>query len=195
MLDFPYSGDIILLLLFLAGFYLGFRMGISRVVTILAAPILGLIAARHFSAAAGLWLDEYFHFSQKALENESLQTLQQFGNWLFGTSSIVLALLEIACFIVIFIVVAKVTRLLGRMLHSLFAGHIIGSLVGIVGGAGAMLLCWALVVFLLNWLFPLFLTGPGGGPVWLQNLANSLYNSQFIWPFLRDFSADIMKGL
>ena len=193
MLDFAYSGDILLLVLFLISFFLGFRLGISRVVTTLAGPILGLIAARSFSAALGAFLDTNFHFSKALLANPSLQKLQTFGNWLFGTHSLSLTLLQILSFLVIFLLVVKLTKLVGNLLHTMFSGNILGSVDGLIGGAGAMVMCWVAIIFILNWLFPLLLPASGSGPAWLQSVADALYGSQFIWPYIRDFSADLLQ--
>ena len=167
--------------------FIGWQMGVFRVLTRLGAPIIAFVAARRFSALGGVLLDRQFSISEKLENNDGISFLQQVLSSFFETPpTISLWLVQILAFIVIFFLVLKGIQLLALLWDKAFGHTVLGTIDRILGGIMGLFLFALFAVFFYLHLLPAFLDHTSWqGWQWLWQQTEL---SQWVWPALKELA-------
>ncbi len=156
----------------LIALFVGWQLGVFRVLTRVGAPIFAFIAARRFSAFGGILLDEQFGISQKLEENDSISFLQQVLSSFFDTPpSVTLWIVQTLAFVLIFFLVLKGIQLLAVLWDKTFGHTVLGMIDRILGAIIGFFAFALIAVFFYLHLLPAFLDNTswqGWQWLWLQ---------------------------
>lgn len=172
--------------------FIGWQLGVFRVLTCLGAPIIAFIAARRFSAFGGVLLDQQFGISEKLAENDTISFLQQVLSSFYETPpSVSLWLVQTLAFFLIFFLLLKGIKLLAVVWDKSFGTTVLGILDRTLGAMiGFFIFALVAVFFYLHFL-PAFLDNSDWqGWVWLwQQTQYSLW----VWPALETLASGLIQ--
>lgn len=172
--------------------FIGWQLGVFRVLSRLGAPVIAFVAARRFSAFGGVLLDNQFGISEKLAENDTISFLQQVLSSFYETPpSISLWLVQTLAFLLIFFLLVKGIKLLAVLWDRTFGHTVLGT---VDRGLGAIIsfFVFALVaVFFYFHLLPAFLDNSDWqGWLWLwQQTQYSLW----VWPALEALAGGLIQ--
>lgn len=172
--------------------FIGWQLGVFRVLTRLGAPVIAFIAARRFSAFGGILLDNQFGLTEKLEDNNSISFLQQVISSLFETPPTVsLWLVQALAFLLIFFLVLKGVKLLAVIWDKSFGHTVLGVIDRVLGAVIGFFLFALLAVFFYLHLLPAFLDNTSWqGWVWLwQQTQQSLW----VWPALETLAGGLIQ--
>lgn len=172
--------------------FIGWQLGVFRVLTRLGAPVIAFVAARRFSAFGGVLLDNQFGITEKLEENEAVSFLQQVLSSFYETPpSISLWLVQTLAFVLIFVLLAKGIKLLATVWDKSFGHTILGTVDRILGAVISFFIFSLVAVFFYLHLLPAFLdNSQWQGWVWLwQQTQYSLW----VWPALETLASGLIQ--
>lgn len=176
----------------LISLFIGWQLGVFRMLTRLGAPVFAFVAARRFSAFGGTLLDQQFGITEKLESNDGISFFQQVMGSFFDTPpNIALWIVQTLAFLLIFFLVLKGLQLLAVLWDRTF-GHTVLGLVDRICGAviGFLVFILAAVFFYLH-LLPAFLDHTAWqGWQWLFLQTQQ---SQWIWPAMEGLASGLIQ--
>ena len=172
--------------------FIGWQLGVFRVLTRLGAPVIAFVAARRFSAFGGVLLDQQFGISEKLTENDTISFLQQVLSSFYETPpSISLWLVQTLAFLLIFFLFAKGIKLLAVVWDKSFGTTVLGSIDRVLGAIISFFIFALVAVFFYLHFLPAFLDNSDWqGWVWLwQQTQYSLW----VWPALETLAGSLIQ--
>ena len=172
--------------------FIGWQLGVFRVLTRLGAPVIAFVAARRFSAFGGVLLDNQFGISKKLEENDAVSFLQQVLSSFYETPpSISLWLVQTLAFVLIFVLLVKGIKLLATVWDKSFGHTILGTVDRVLGAVISFFIFSLVAVFFYLHLLPAFLdNSQWQGWVWLwQQTQYSLW----VWPALETLASGLIQ--
>ncbi|MCI8336236.1 MAG: hypothetical protein HFI72_03635 [Peptococcaceae bacterium] len=172
--------------------FIGWQLGVFRVLTRLGAPVIAFIAARRFSAFGGVLLDQQFGISEKLAENDTISFLQQVLSSFYETPpSVSLWLVQTLAFFLIFFLLWKGIKLLAVVWDRSFGATVLGTLDRTLGAIIGFFIFALVAVFFYLHLLPAFLDNSDWqGWVWLwQQTQYSLW----VWPALETLASGLIQ--
>lgn len=132
----------------------GWRLGTINVIAKIGALLLAYRAARAWSGLVALYVSGLLPgltANEAAAENEKLTA---FLSLFIETDSLASRLLELACFVIIFVIVCWVVKKIAYALTGLFGRGLLGQINRALGACCAGILLLALVLILADIIFP-----------------------------------------
>ncbi len=172
--------------------FIGWQLGVFRVLTRLGAPVIAFVAARRFSAFGGVLLDNQFGISKKLEENDAVSFLQQVLSSFYETPpSISLWLVQTLAFVLIFVLLVKGIKLLATVWDKSFGHTILGTVDRVLGAVISFFIFSLVAVFFYLHLLPAFLdNSQWQGWVWMwQQTQYSLW----VWPALETLASGLIQ--
>ena len=172
--------------------FIGWQLGVFRVLTRLGAPVIAFVAARRFSAFGGVLLDNQFGISKKLEENDAVSFLQQVLSSFYETPpSISLWLVQTLAFVLIFVLLVKDIKLLATVWDKSFGHTILGTVDRVLGAVISFFIFSLVAVFFYLHLLPAFLdNSQWQGWVWIwQQTQYSLW----VWPALETLASGLIQ--
>ncbi len=172
--------------------FIGWQLGVFRVLTRLGAPVIAFVAARRFSAFGGVLLDQQFGISEKLTENDTISFLQQVLSSFYETPpSISLWLVQTLAFLLIFFLFAKGIKLLAVVWDKSFGTTVLGTIDRVLGAIISFFIFALVAVFFYLHFLPAFLDNSDWqGWVWLwQQTQYSLW----VWPALETLAGSLIQ--
>ena len=144
------SVDLVLILIVLLSFYIGWKTGMIRILAGIGSLILGYQAARIFSAV----LAEKITSAIPALTPPTEQSgIMDYLFLIINTETVANRIVQVVAFIIIFIVVGLIVRWLASILDKLFHGTILGAANGLLGAVAGVIV----IVLLFNFAYAILL--------------------------------------
>lgn len=172
--------------------FIGWQLGVFRVLSRLGAPVIAFVAARRFSAFGGVLLDNQFGISEKLAENDTVSFLQQVLSSFYETPpSISLWLVQTLAFLLIFFLLVKGIKLLAVLWDKSFGHTVLGTVDRVLGAIISFFIFALVAVFFYLHFLPAFLANSEWqGWVWLwQQTQYSLW----VWPALETLAGGIIQ--
>lgn len=172
--------------------FIGWQLGVFRVLTRLGAPVIAFIAARRFSAFGGVLLDNQFGISDKLAENDTISFFQQVLSSFYETPpSISLWLVQTLAFLLIFFLLLKGIKLLAVLWDKSFGATVLGTIDRGLGAVISFFIFALVAVFFYLHLLPAFLDNSDWqGWIWLwQQTQYSLW----VWPALETLASGLIQ--
>lgn len=172
--------------------FIGWQLGVFRVLTRLGAPVIAFVAARRFSAFGGVLLDKQFGISEKLAENDAVSFLQQVLSSFYETPpSISLWLVQTLAFLLIFFLLVKGIKLLAVLWDKTLGHTVLGAVDRVLGAIISFFIFALVAVFFYLHLLPAFLdSSDWQGWIWLWQQTQS---SLWVWPALETLAGGFIQ--
>lgn len=172
--------------------FIGWQLGVFRVVTRLGAPVVAFVAARRFSAFGGVLLDRQFGISEKLEANEAVSFLQQVVSSFYDTPpSISLWVVQTLAFLLMFVLLTKGIKLLAVVWDRSFGETMVGMVDSLLGAVIGFFVFALVAVFFYLHLLPAFLDN-SQGQVWAW-LWQQTQQSLWVWSALETLAGGLIQ--
>lgn len=142
--------DLVLILIVLLSFYIGWKTGMIRLLAGIGSLILGYEAARVFSSVLAEKITEAIPALTPPAEQSGIM------DYLFliiNTETVANRIVQVVAFIIIFIVVGLIVRWLASLLDKIFRGTILGAANGFLGAVAGVIV----IVLIFNFAYAILL--------------------------------------